>query len=146
MGVTRRFWDPFSHRGKRGRSGCFVEDLRWAFAEHTPDSGCRDAVAFGYLAKALALAAVMLDGGVVQYQRIASAVLAVEPCAPHAGAHPFDNKVAFQFGDGADDDDDSPAQWAAGVDVFSERDVLDVQSAQLIQNIEEVFHRPGDSV
>src|ERR1039457_5458453 len=106
MGVTRRFWDPFSHRVKRGRYGCFVEDLRWAFAEHTPDSGCRDAVAFGYLAKALALAAVMLDGGVGWDQRIASDVLTVEACAPHAGAHALDNRLAFQSGDGAEDDDD----------------------------------------
>ena len=82
-------------------------------------------MAFGDLAEALALAAVSLDCGVVQYQRIAADVLAFEPGAPHAGAHPLDDQVAFQFGDGADDDHDGPAQRAAGIDIFPEADVLD---------------------
>ena len=70
-------------------------------------------MAFCDLSDALALAAVSLDGGVVQYQWIAADMLAFEPGAPHAGAHPLDDQVAFQFSDGADDDHDSPAQRVA---------------------------------
>ena len=82
-------------------------------------------MAFGDLPDALATLTVLLDGGVVQYQRSSADVLAFEPGAPHAGAHPFDDQVAFQFGDGADDDHDGPAQRAAGIDIFPEADVLD---------------------
>ena len=52
---------------------------------------------------------VSLDSGVVQDQRFAADVLAFEPGAPHAGAHPLDDQVAFQLGNCADDDHDSPA-------------------------------------
>src|ERR1017187_3644775 len=98
------------------------------------------------LAKALALASVALDSGVVQFQRIAANVAAFEACAPHAGAHSFDDQIAFKLSDGADDDDDGPAQRAAGVDVFPERDELDLEPTQLVQDVEVVLHRPGYSV
>ena len=49
--------------------------------------------------------------------------------APHAGAHSFDDQAAFQLSDGADDDNNRPAQWVAGVDLLSEADVFDVDSA-----------------
>jgi hypothetical protein len=62
---------------------------------------------FGDLSQALAPAAVFLDIGTVQYQRLASDVLTFETSAPHAGAHPFDDQAAFKFGDGADDNDGS---------------------------------------
>ena len=38
------------------------------------------------------------------------------------------------------------AQLTVSVDVLPQADVFDVQSAQLIPNIEEVFNRPGDPV
>jgi hypothetical protein len=69
-------------------------------------------MAFGDLTQALAPAAVLFDSGTVQYQRLAADVLTCKTSAPHAGAHPFDDKAAFEFGDGADDDDDGAAQWA----------------------------------
>jgi hypothetical protein len=53
---------------------------------------------------------------------IAADVLAFETGAPHAGAHPFDDEVALQLSDGADDNHDGPAQRAAGVDLFAETD------------------------
>jgi hypothetical protein len=77
------------------------------------------------LTKALAMLAVSLDSGVVQDQRFATDVLAFEPGPPHAGAHPFDDQVSFQFGDCADDDYDGTAQRAASVDILSKTDVLD---------------------
>jgi hypothetical protein len=63
-------------------------------AEHALYGGCRDAVAFGDLAKALALLAVALDRSIVELQRVATDVLAFEAGAPYAGAYPFDDQVA----------------------------------------------------
>ena len=48
-------------------------------------------MALRYLTKTLALAAVALDSGVVQLQRVAADVAAFEAGAPHAGAYPFDD-------------------------------------------------------
>ncbi len=115
-------------------------------AEHALYGGRRDAMELGDLAQALAMLAVALDSGMVQHQRIAADVLAFEPGAPHAGAHSLDNQVAFQFSDGADDDHDGPAQRATGVDIFLEADLLDLKPAELVQDFEEVLHRPGDPV
>ena len=89
-------------------------------------------MAFGDLAQALAMLAVAYDRGMVQHQRIAADVLAFEAGAPHAGAHPFDNEVALQLSDGADDDHDGPAQRTAGVDLFAETDELDAYPVQVI--------------
>ena len=114
--------------------------------EYTLHGGRGDAVSSGDLTDALALAAIALDGGVVELQRLASDVLALKPGAPHAGAHPFDDQVAFQFCDGADDDHDSPAQRAGGVDIFPEADELDLEPVEIVENIEEVLHRPGDPI
>jgi len=50
------------------------------------------------------------------------------------------NERAFEFGAG--DDYDGATQRAAGVDIFSERHIFDIRSAQLIQNFKEVFDRP----
>jgi hypothetical protein len=48
-------------------------------------------VAFGDLAKALAMLTVSLDGSVVEDQRISADVLVFEAGAPHAGAHSLDD-------------------------------------------------------
>ncbi len=53
-------------------------------------------------------------------------VLAIEPGPPHAGPNPLHYKVTFQFGNGADDDDDGAAQWAARVKILPKADELDV--------------------
>src|ERR1022692_933824 len=49
------------------------------------------------------------------------------------------DQVAFQLGDCADDDHDGPAQRAASIDIFSEADVLDLETTELVQDFEEVF-------
>jgi len=72
--------------------------------EYALDCSRLDAMTFGDLAQALALAAFAVDCFTVQYQRIASDVPAFETGAPHAGADPLDNQVAFELGDGSDDD------------------------------------------
>src|ERR1019366_5534366 len=48
--------------------------------------------------------------------------------------------------DGADDDDDRPAQGPAGVDLLAEADELHVEPVQLVQHLEEVLRGPGDPV
>ena len=98
------------------------------------------------LTKALTLAAVALDGGIVEEQWLPSDVPAFEAGAPHAGAHPLDDQVSLKFSNGADDDDDGSAQRATNVDIFPERDILDIEPAEFVENVEEVFHRPGDSI
>ena len=114
--------------------------------EHALYSGCRNAVAFGDLPYALPLAAFAVDGIAIDDQRSAADVPALEACTPHAGADPLDNKVAFEFGDGADDDDDGAAQRAARVDLLAEADELDIEAVQLVEHVEEVLHRAGDPV
>jgi len=101
---------------------------------------------FGNLAQALTLIPVTLDDRIVERQRIAADVLALKVGAPHAGARPLDDQGVLSSGNDAEDDDDSPAQRASGIDVLSEADVLDVEPVELVQHIEEMLHRPGDPV
>ena len=61
-------------------------------------------------------------------------------------AHSLDDQVTFEFGDGADDDHDGPAQRAGSVDLLAEADELDVEPVELVEHFEEVFHRSGDPV
>lgn len=68
------------------------------------DGGAGDPVAAGQLAEAVAAAAIPKDGGVIELERAASDGTSFETGAPHAGAHPLDDQVAFQLGDGSDDD------------------------------------------
>jgi hypothetical protein len=67
----------------------------------------------------------------IERERHASDVPAFEPRAPEAGAHPFDDQAAFQLGHRADDSHHGAAQRATRVDLFAERDELDVQPAEL---------------
>ena len=103
-------------------------------------------MAFGDLAQALAMLAVAYDRGMVQHQRIAADVLAFEAGAPHAGAHPFDDQVALQLSDGADDDYDGSAQRTAGVDLLPERDELDAYPVQVVEHIKEVTSGACDAI
>jgi len=75
-------------------------------------------VSLGDLPQALALAAVALDWAMVQFEPIAADVAAFEACAPHAGAHPLDDQVAFEFGNGADDNHDGTAQRSRMTRIF----------------------------
>ena len=73
-------------------------------------------------------------------------VRAIEPGAPHAGADPLDDQVAFQFRDSTYDDDDGAAQRAARVDLLAETDELYIDTVQLVEHFKEVLHRAGDPV
>ena len=113
-------------------SGRLIEDLSlnlgldWLLSQHALDRRGGDAVSPGDLADALALAAVLLDCYIIEYQRGTADTLAFETCAPHAGAHPLNDQASFEFSDRADNDNDGPAQRASIVDVLAELDVLDV--------------------
>jgi hypothetical protein len=74
---------------------------------------------------------VLDDGFTIEIKRLAADVLALEPGAPHAGAHSLDDQAALEFGDSADDDNNGTAQRAAGVDLLAEADELDVQPVQI---------------
>jgi hypothetical protein len=119
---------------------------RGVLAQHALYGGCRDAMAFGDLAQALAMLAVSLDGGMVDLQRIAADGPAFKAGPPHAALDSFNDQIALQFSNSADDDHYGPAQWPGRVDVFPERDILDFQPAQFVQDIEEMLDRPGDPV
>ena len=82
-------------------------------AEDFADQGPADSVSAGDLAQAASGLPVTDDGATIYVQRPASDMPALELGAPHAGAHPLDDQVAFQLGDGADDDHHRPAQRAA---------------------------------
>jgi hypothetical protein len=110
------------------------------------DAGTGSAVALCQLAEALSALPIPEDGDAVEVEWLASDVLALEFGPPHPGADPLDDEAPLQLGNDPDDDDDRPAQGAAGVDLLAERDELDVEVDQLIQNLEEVLDRPGDPV
>ena len=114
-GLGGGFFHPF----------CNSRDL---LAEHPMDSRSADQVCLRQLPQAVTLLAVAEDGGSIEDQGFSSDMPAFELGPPHAGAHSFDDQVAFQFGDCADDDYDGPAQRAAGIDIFPEADVLDLET------------------
>lgn len=62
------------------------------------------------LSQAQAAALIAEDGIAIELERMTADVPAFEPGAPHAGAHPLDNEIAFEFGDRIDDGYDSTAQ------------------------------------
>jgi hypothetical protein len=45
--------------------------------------------------------------------RLAADVLIFQACAPHAGAHSFNDEAKFEFSDGADDYDDGRSSGPA---------------------------------
>ncbi len=110
------------------------------------DGGAGDAVSAGKLAEALPMLTIRQDRSTVQFQRLASDMPSFEASAAHAGAHPFDDQAAFQLGNCSDDDHDGSAERSAGVDLFAERDELDVEVAELIKGLEEMTGGTGDAV
>ena len=92
----------------------------------------------GDLAQAASSLAVADDSATIDVQWPAPDMPALELGAPHAGAHPLDDQVAFQLGDGTDDDHHRPAQRSAGVDIFPEADELNLYMIEFVQDLEEV--------
>jgi hypothetical protein len=71
---------------------------------------------------------------------------AFEPGPTHSCPDPLDDKVPFQFSDSPDDDDDGPAERAAGIEVLAEADELDTEMIELVEHLKEVPDGSGDSV
>src|SRR3954452_5798486 len=94
--------------------------------------GRRDLVRFSDLSQALAQSTVMSNGAVIELQREPADVTTFQFGAPHPGANSFNDQVAFEFGDGTDDDDDRPAQRSSSVDVLAEGDELDTAVVQFV--------------
>ena len=115
-------------------------------AKDAVDSGARDKMALRQLTETLSALPILKDGRAIENKGLASDVAAFELCPPHAGPDPFDDQVALQFGDRSDDDDNSSAQRTSGIDLLAEADELDVEPVQLIEHLEEVLHRPGDTI
>ena len=99
-----------------------------------------DAVGLRQLAEALSLAAVPQYPRAIEIEWFAADVTAFELRAAHTGADAFDDKAAFQLRDASDDDDNRPTQRTAGIDLFAETDKLDIDTIQLIEHFQEVFH------
>jgi hypothetical protein len=81
----------------------------------------------GQLTQAEAMGSIPEQGLMIEVESWPPDMLAFELGSPHAGPDALYYKVAFELGNGADDDDDGAAQRTAGVDVFPEADKLDVQ-------------------
>ena len=75
-----------------------------------------------------------------------SDALALTAVASHAGAHPLDDQVAFQFGDGANDHDDGSAQRSSGIDALPEADELDLDSVQFAQHFKKMARGTSDAI
>jgi hypothetical protein len=103
-------------------------------------------VAADKLTQAVALASFMMDGLAVNGDRLPADMPAFELCPAHACADPLDDQVALEFSDRADDYDYGPAQQAGCVDLLTEADELDVEPVQLVQHLQEVLYRTGDSI
>ena len=99
------------------------------------NGGAADVVSPGYLTETLPEMAITQDGLSIQNECGATDGSAFQFGAPHAGADSLDDQVAFQFSDGADDDDDGPAQRTAGIDLLAKADELDVEPAQFIEHL-----------
>src|SRR5665213_3028492 len=82
----------------------------------------------------------------IDLDRTSSDMPALQPGATHACPYPFDDEVAFQLGDRSDDDDDGPAERAAGIDALPEADELDAETIEFVQHFKEVPDGPGDPV
>ncbi len=110
------------------------------------DSGAGDSVGLRQLTEALSLSSIPQDAGAIELERFASNMTAFELGPAHSGAHPLDDQVSFELCNGADDHDDGAAQWTTGIDLFAETDKLDIEMIEFVQDFEEVFHRPGQTV
>jgi len=126
-----------------GISGPFLNGIfdGHLFVDDPINGAAGDAVSPGDLAEALPVLAVPNDGFTVEIKRPSSDVSALELGAPHAGAHSFDDQVAFELCDGADDDDDGAVERAASIDMFAEADELALQSVEFVEHLEELSSR-----
>ena len=128
---------------QRGWRDPFVATGFGGLAEDFADQGSADSVELGDLAQAASGLAVADDSATIDVQWPAPDMLALELGTPHPGAHPLDDQVAFQLGDGADNDHHCPPQRSAGVDIFPEADELNLYMIEFVQDFEKVSDGAG---
>jgi hypothetical protein len=97
-------------------------------------------VSLGELSETASALTVAEHGITIELEWTSSDVAAFKTRPAHTGADPLDDQAPFEFGDGADDDDQGSAQGTAGVDLLAEADELDVDAVQLIEDLEEMLH------
>jgi hypothetical protein len=90
------------------------------------------------VAEGLAVLPITEQRNAIDLQWSPADLLTFEAGTPHPGAHSFYNKVAFEFGDGADNDDHGPAKGYTGVNVLSEADELYIFVVEFVEHFEEV--------
>lgn len=100
----------------------------------------------GDLAEALTSVAILEDSNAIYVERPTANMSSFQSGATHACAHPLDDEISFQLGDGTDDDDNGSPQRAASIQVFTEADELDVEVVELVQHFEEVSDGSGDPI
>ena len=100
----------------------------------------------GEFAQAQSAVTIPKNRVAIDVERLAADVPAFEFGAAHPGADTLDDEVAFELRDRADDHDDSSAECSAGVDIFAERDELDAEATQFIEDFQIVPDRAGDTI
>src|SRR5438270_13010584 len=107
--------------------------------EDLANQGPGDAMVAGDHGETVAASAITQHTGAVNLSRTPSDAHTFELGSAHAGFHSFNDQVAFQFGDGSDNDDHGAAQWAARVDLFAAADKLDIQVIEFVQYLQKMF-------
>ena len=94
--------------------------------KHAMDGSAGGAIGLGELAETLTLMVIAQNAAAIEVKRLAADVTAFQLGAAHAGAHPLDNQVTFQFRNGADNHYHRPTQRDAGIDLLPKADKLDI--------------------
>src|SRR5665213_4380292 len=99
---------------------------RGRLAKDAMNGGAGDAVGLRQLAEALPLSSVPQYPRAIEIEWLAANMAAFELGATHAGTHPLDDQVSFEFRNGANNHYDRPTQRAPGVDLLAKADKLDI--------------------
>ena len=103
-------------------------------------------MSFGDLGEREPALAVTQHGSTIDVERCAPDPDAFQLRSAHAGTDTFDDQVALEFSDGADDDQHGAAEWTAGIDIFPERNELDVAVLQIVDHFQKVPHTAGETI
>jgi hypothetical protein len=86
------------------------------------------------LSQAQFLRPVAEQGWSINLNRSPTQNATFEPGTPEAGPYPLNNQIPRQLGNRRDDHNDSPAEGAAGVEIFAERHELDTEMVQCVEH------------
>ena len=103
-------------------------------------------MSFGDLGERESALTVTQHGSTIDVERCAPDPDAFQLRSAHAGTDTFDDQITLEFSDGADDDQHGPAERTAGIDIFPERNELDVAMLQLVDHFQEVPHAASETI